>query len=107
MTYATLAIRRFPSTATDAELEQPGAPSQTVINLDHFASRFYPHEAAAWANARGLPIHFVDNEWVRIVVGPGDLRDFADTIEAGADVARLICASADPSGRLVIQAEAF
>jgi hypothetical protein len=107
MTYATLSIRRFPLTVTDAELEQPGARSDMVINLDLFAARFYPHEAVAWAKGRELPIHFVDSEWVRIVVGPGDLQDFADTIEAGADVARLICASADPSGRLVIQAEAF
>ncbi len=105
MTYATL--RRYPPTVTDAELELSWTPSERIIDLDHFARWFYPHEVVAWARDVGRPVHWVDNDWVRVEISRADLHAFAVRIGAGDDVGALIAGIEHESGRLFIEVEAY
>lgn len=108
MTYSSLSIRRYSENASDADIATYSTESDRVIDLSLFSDRLFPHRVVAWAEERGMSVHFVDNEWVRVVINDvSDLVDLAQWIEAGEEVGRLI-ADVDLSlGRLVVESEAF
>jgi hypothetical protein len=63
-----------------------------------------PYAAVAWAKARGLNIHYVDNCWVYVTVGRDDLEDFMATLLEGQVSPN---SNVRPGSRYLLMAEEF
>lgn len=76
VTYMSLNVRLYPQDVTAAKLEGYAAVSELFRGLSPHARAVGPDRLAAWAAATDLPVHYVDNAWVRVPVSPEQLALF-------------------------------
>ena len=103
MTYRSCWIEEL-SAPTPASAESEGTLIAWLDRVDGFPS---VHQLGEWAKASGLPIHYVDNCWVRVRASPEQLKSYLErTLASGAD-ARTIIDSIKPDASYVIVSEEF
>ncbi len=106
MTYMSLHIRGYPEELSEEELSKAALDNVIVSSLSEHARKCGPYGLQAWAEPRGLPIHYVDNCWARVVVSAAQLREFyAEVLGLTGEIADV--ASAPSSERYLIEAEEF
>ncbi|CAN7422224.1 hypothetical protein LJR219_002709 [Phenylobacterium sp. LjRoot219] len=108
MSYHSLRIEAFATSTTVEELEAPWVRPQTVSNLAEYAFSYGPFQLATWAKSRLLPVHYVDNSWIRVPVDQHELARFlSEELHVPTFLAIRVRESA-PLGRLiVIEAEEY
>lgn len=104
MTSFSLRIYYLPDGCDRASLDSSSFEAPIARSLDAHAERCGPYGLQAWASRRDLPLHFVDNCWVRAVVRGEDLRSFFQDV-----LGVLAPASSEfgPAAAYVIEAEEF
>ena len=107
MTYSSLSIKVYPAAATSAELESYATKSTRLMDWNHRSTDCYPHELAGWAKSHDLPVHYVDNEWVRVPVSAEQLKVFAAEVLGVDEAAYLIGKATEADGIVIIESEEY
>ena len=82
MTFRTLSLEEYDDEETARQSYERGASTPAIIGLNAYT---WPTPAAVFAKQHGLPIEYIDNAWIRVVVTAAMARRF---LESGASVPR-------------------
>jgi hypothetical protein len=108
MTFFTLQVRRFSSGLTEDQWETSATRSELLRDLDRPLLRVGPYQVSDWAKTRGLPVHYIDNCWIRVPLQQEDLDVFGVEILKGEfDLTNLAADDPEHSSIVALEVEEF
>lgn len=78
MTYRTLSLQEYADEESARKSYERGTAASAVMGLNAYT---WPNPAAVFAKRHCLPIEYIDNAWIRVVVTAAMARRF---LESGA-----------------------
>ena len=83
-------------------------PKRFAGDLKRPYSVSWVFDTQAWAKTRGLPIHYVDNCWLKVEMSAGELTEFLrDIYGADHQAAEALVARLRTQDRYIVEAEEF
>lgn len=103
MTFYTLRIREWPKDALETDLTVARLESPVICDLNEFSRAVGPYRLSGWAERASVPLHYVDNCWVRAAASGRQVQQFAAEMLGGLDLSAVVTAA----GRYLIEAEEY